>query len=68
VLRVRLTDDALSVTDLRGRRHRAADIIGVGEAKGVQMAIKLTDGCWVKLPPVGSSLGDSIRGWLRQFK
>jgi PH (Pleckstrin Homology) domain-containing protein len=66
VLRVRLTDDALLVTDLRGRRrYDVTDIAGVHEAKGVPTAIQLADGRWVKLPSVGSSLGNSIRAWLK---
>ncbi len=66
VLRVRLTDDALLVTDLRGRRrYPLAEITKVEEAKGVPTAILLTDGRWVKLPGVGNSLGNSIRAWLK---
>jgi hypothetical protein len=68
VFRVRLTDDALLVTDLRGRRsYPVADIVGVGEGKGVPTSIRLADGRWVHLPPVGSSLGNSIRAWLKHF-
>jgi hypothetical protein len=68
VFRVRLTDDALLVTDLRGRRsYPVADIVGVGEGKGVPTSIRLADGRWVKLPPVGNSLGNSIRAWLKHF-
>lgn len=68
VLRVRLTDDALFVTELLGRRrYDVADIAGVYEAKGVPTAIQLADGRVVKLPSVGSSLGNSIRAWLKHF-
>jgi len=66
VLRIRLTDDALFVTDLRGRRrYPRTDIAGVEEAKGVPATLLLSDGRWVRLPPVGSSLGNSIRAWLK---
>ena len=66
VLRVRLTDDAMLVTELLGRRrYDAADIAGVYEGKGVPTAIQLVDGRLVKLPSVGSSLGNSIRAWLK---
>ena len=66
VLRVQLTDEALLVTDLRGRRaYPVADIAGVEEAKGVPTTLVLSDGRGVKLPPVGSSLGNSIRAWLK---
>jgi len=64
ILCVRLTDDALVVTDLRGRRsYRRADITGVEEGKGVPTVLLLADGSWVKLPPVGNSIGNSIRSW-----
>jgi hypothetical protein len=66
VLRVRLTDDALVVTDIRGRRrYPVTGIAGVEEAQGVPTMLLLADGRVVKLPPVGSSLGNSIRAWLK---
>ena len=66
VRRVRLTDDGVVVTDLRGhRRYPATDIVGVEEAKGTPTTLTLTDGRCVPLPPVGSSLGNSIRAWLK---
>ena len=69
VLRVRLTDDALLVTDLRGRRrYPLSEIAEVGEAKGAPTSIRLADGRWVSLPAVGSSLGNSIRAWLKQSR
>ena len=69
VLRVRLTDDALLVTDLRGRRrYPLSEITEVAEAKGAPTSIGLADGRWVSLPAVGSSLGNSIRAWLKQSR
>jgi hypothetical protein len=66
VSRVQLTDEALLVTDLRGRRaYPVTNIAGVEEAKGVPTTLILSDGRGVKLPPVGSSLGNSIRAWLK---
>jgi hypothetical protein len=67
LLRIELTDDAMLVTDLRGRRRYAmADIERIEEAKGVPPALLLRDGRWVKLPSVAASLGNSVRAWLRQ--
>ena len=67
ILCVRLTDDALIVTDLRGRRsYRLADIAGVYEAKGVATTLLLADGTKVNLPSVGNSIGNSIRSWLKR--
>lgn len=67
ILRVRITDDALLVTDLRGRRrYPVADITRVEEARGAPTAILLVNGQWVKLPSVGDSMGNSIRAWLKQ--
>ena len=67
VLRIRLTDDALIVTDLRGRRrYDIATIEGIEEAKGCPPALRLKDGRWVKLPSVGSNLGNSVRAWLKR--
>jgi hypothetical protein len=66
ILRIELTDDAMIVTDLRGRRRYAiTEIEGIEEAKGVPPALRLTGGKWVKLPSVGSNLGNSVRAWLR---
>lgn len=67
VLRIELTDDAMLVTDLRGRRrYSKADIDGIEEAKGSPAALILKGGRWVKLPSVGSDLGNSVRAWLKQ--
>ena len=69
ILRVRLTDDALEVTDLRGRRrYPRTEITQVEEGKGVPTSIRIGTGGWIKLPGVGSSLGNSIRAWLREVK
>ena len=66
VFRVQLTDDALVVTDLRGRRrYSKSDITGVEEGKGIPTYIILASGRGVALPPVGSSMGNSIRAWLK---
>jgi hypothetical protein len=67
VLRIELTDDAMLVTDLRGRRrYNIADIERIEEARGGPPAILLEGGGWVKLPSVGSDLGNSVRAWLKQ--
>jgi hypothetical protein len=66
VFRVQLTDEALVVTDLRGRRsYPMVAIAGVHEGKGVSTTLLLSDGRKVTLPDVGSSLGNSIRAWLK---
>jgi hypothetical protein len=66
IFRVQLTDDALVVTDLRGRRrYLKSDITRVEEAKGVPTYIILASGRGVALSPVGSSMGNSIRAWLK---
>jgi uncharacterized integral membrane protein len=66
VFRVQLTDEALVVTDLRGRRSYPMEgIAGVHEAKGVSTTLLLSDGRKVNLPEVGRSLGNSIRAWLK---
>lgn len=65
VVRVQLTDEALLMTDLRGRRsYPIQGITGVGEGKGVATSIFLADGRVVRLP-VGDSIGNSIRAWLK---
>lgn len=67
VLRIELTEDAMIVTELTGRRRFSkADIDGIREAKGVAPTLLLRDGRWVELPSVGSDLGNSVRAWLRQ--
>ena len=67
VLRIELTDDAMLVTDLRGhKRYSIEDIDRIGEAKGGPPALLLKGGRWVKLPSVGSDLGNSVRRWLKQ--
>jgi len=67
VLRIELTDDALIMTDLRGRRrYEVADIERISEAKGVPPALRLKNGQRVMLPSVGSSVGNSVRAWLKQ--
>jgi len=67
LLRIQLTEDALIVTDLRGRRrYEIASIEGIEEARGVPPALRLKDGRWVKLPSVGSNVGNSVRAWLKR--
>jgi len=69
LLRIELLDDALIMTDLRGRRrYEIADIESVSEAKGVPPVLRLRNGQRVKLPSVGSSLGNSVRAWLKQAR
>lgn len=64
VLRIELTDDAMLVTELTGRkRYAKTDIDRVAEAKGAPASLLLKDGRWVKLPLVGSDLGNSVRAW-----
>lgn len=66
ILRVHLTDEALFVTDLGGRRsYQVGEIVGVGEGKGTPTTLLLADGRRVRLPGVGKSLGNSIRAWLK---
>jgi hypothetical protein len=66
LFRVQLTDDALVVTDLRGRRrYPKSEITGVEEGKGIPTYIILANGRGVALPPVGSSIGNSLRAWLK---
>ena len=67
IVRIQLTDDAMIVTDLRGRkRYSITDIERIEETKGGPPAILLKQGRWVKLPSVSVSLGNSVRAWLRQ--
>ena len=69
ILRIDLTDDAMLVSDLRGRRrYDLADIERIEETKGGPPAIRLKNGTWVKLPSVASSLGNSVRAWLKAGK
>jgi hypothetical protein len=66
VARIELTDDALIVTNLRGtRRYAVTEIDRIEEARGTTPAVLLKDGRWVRLPAAGSSVGNSIRAWLR---
>jgi hypothetical protein len=67
ILRIELTDDAMLVTELTGRRrYSKADIDGIREAKGASPMLLLKGGRWVKLPVVTSGLGNSVRAWLKQ--
>jgi hypothetical protein len=67
VKKIELTDDAIVVTDLRGRKSYAATAIdSIHEARGVESVLRLKDGRVVKLPSVGSELGNSVRAWLKR--
>ena len=69
VERVVLEDEALVVRRLWGtRRYSIADIERVEEAKGVEPAIRLNNGQWVRLPDVGAQFGNSARAWLRAHR
>lgn len=64
--RVELSDDALHLTRWWVRRSYPRDsIVRVTSEKGVEAALQLADGRWVKLPPVGGHAPNSIRAWLR---
>ena len=64
--RVELSDDALHVTRWWMRRSYARDsILRVTSEKGVEAAVQLGDGRWVRLPQVGAHAPNSIRAWLR---
>jgi hypothetical protein len=66
ILRIQLTDDALVVTELRGRRrYPMREIAGIEEAKGVSPTLLLADGRMVGLPSVAGNLGNSVRAWLK---
>jgi hypothetical protein len=66
ILRIQLTDDALVVTELRGRRrYPMKEIAGIAEGKGVSPTLLLTEGRVVRLPSVAGSLGNSVRAWLK---
>ena len=66
VQRIELTDDAVVVTRLTGKQMIPRDSIErVEEAKGATPALLLRNGEWVKLPSVGSYVGNSIRSWLK---
>jgi hypothetical protein len=68
ILRIQLTDDALVVTDLRGRRrYPMKEIARVEEAKGVSPMLVLADGRAVRLPSVAGNLGNSVRAWLKGY-
>ena len=67
VLRIELTDDAMVVTDWTGRKqYPRGDIERISEEKGGPPALRMNSGTWVKLPSVGSDLGNSVRAWLKR--
>jgi hypothetical protein len=64
--RVEISDDELHVTRWWVRRSYPRDSIArLTSEKGVEAALQLADGRWVKLPPVGPHAPNSIRAWLR---
>ena len=64
--RVVLSDDELHVTRWWVRRsYRRDSIVRLTSEKGVEAALKLVDGRWIKLPPGGPHAPNSIRAWLR---
>lgn len=64
--RIELTDDALVVTDLAGRRrYPRNEVERVAEAKGSAPILVLRDGRKVKLSPLMPSLANSVRAWVR---
>ena len=64
--RVVLTDDALHVVLPWSRRiYPRSKIQNVSSEKASPTMIQLSDGKWVKLPPVGHYVANSIRAWLR---
>jgi hypothetical protein len=64
--RVELSDEALHLTRWWVRRSYPRESIArVAHEKGTDPAMQLTDGRWVKLPPVGAHMANSIRSWLR---
>ena len=66
VLRIELTNDAMLVTRLTGQTaYHIGDIERISEEKGGPPYLFMKDGRRVKLPSVASSLGNSVRAWLK---
>jgi hypothetical protein len=54
------------VTTLAGaKRYAIDDIERISEERGGPPMLLLKNGRWVKLPAVASSLGNSVRAWLK---
>ena len=64
--RVVLTDYSLHVVIPWSRRiYPRSQIQEVSSEKASPTMIQMADGRWVKLPPVGHYVQNSIRAWLR---
>lgn len=69
VTRVEFNDEGLiRVANFRRRFVRRAEIENVTWEGGTGVAIRLTDGSWVRLPDVGNSQAraNSIRAWIKR--
>jgi hypothetical protein len=67
--RIALAEDSLLIVgNLRRRRLPRAEVRKVTWAAGVGVAIRLRNGQWVKLPPVGNSqsLANAVRAWSKR--
>ncbi|MDH3208533.1 MAG: PH domain-containing protein, partial [Gemmatimonadota bacterium] len=67
--RVELNDEGLiRVANFRSRFVPRAQIESVSWEGGTGVAIRLTNGSWVRLPDVGNSQAraNSIRGWIKR--
>lgn len=64
VLRIELTEDAMVVTELTGRkRYAKTDVDRIEESRGSPAFLVLRNGVSVELPSVASDLGNSVRAW-----
>jgi len=68
--RVELTEDQLVVTsNLRTQTYRRSAFVQVTAERGVPIALKTTEGTWVKLPsvsPGGMALVNKLRAWVKK--
>ena len=67
---VKLEDDSLVISSWFGKkRYARATLESVTWEAGSGVALRLTDGTWLKLPELGhnsQALSNSIRAWLRR--
>jgi len=67
---VRLDEESLVIASgLRMRRYARQDLESVTWAAGCGVAVRRTDGTWLKLPELGrdsQALCNSLRAWLRR--